>query len=90
MDQIRPEEISRIVIAPPPFPGARHLRGWSVRVWRREYEERPDESYVCTDAERALNVARKLLAGEKVGLLDSVRPPKDGLSETGGRPHAAR
>lgn len=90
MDQIQPEEISRIVITPPVFPGARHLRGWSVRVWRRENEVTPDESYACTDAERALKVARKLLAGEKAGLLDSVRRSGGGLNVTRGRPHAAR
>lgn len=84
MDQLAPEEISRIVITPP-APGTNPLRGWSVRAWRRDDDVVPNESYCCDTPPLALDLAAKLLAGEKVELADCYSP----LSP-GGRPHAAR
>lgn len=84
MDQIRPEEISHITITPP-APDSQSARGWSVRAWHRENEVTPDEIYACSDKEMALNVTRKLLAGEKIALADCLA-----FLSRGGRPHATR
>lgn len=85
MDQFQPEEIARIVITPPAS-GTRSPRGWGVQAFERHNLSIPAESYACTDADRALDVAEKLLAGVRVCLADCVSP----VSESGGRPHATR
>lgn len=85
MDQLRPEEIARIVITPPAS-GTRSPRAWGVQAYERQNLSVSAESYACTDADRALDVAEKLLAGVRVCLADC----RSLVSETGGRPHAAR
>ncbi|MDP3327712.1 hypothetical protein [Parvibaculum sp.] len=87
MDQISPADISRIVILPP-VPGATASRSWNVRAYRRGENRFPEESYACTGENAALRTAALLLAGDKVGSRDCLGAAA--LTETGGRPHAAR